>query len=145
MRINKRYVSFVAANIVSLGSGTNYAFSSYATQLADVLKLNSVTINAVGAAGNLLNYLSAPVHGIVIDKYGPRGLLALASVSLFVGYTIVAQAFQEDAWDIPVPILMVAMGLTGLGSNAGFTASLNTTGKNFPATVGNKTTYAERC
>lgn len=47
----------VAAATVALSSGTNYVFSSWATQLASRLHLSSSSTNAVGAMGNAGVYL----------------------------------------------------------------------------------------
>lgn len=73
------------ATVAALSAGTNYAFSSWAPQLASRLHLSSKQLNVVGAAGNAGVYLSGPLLGILVDKKGPRSALLIGAVALFTG------------------------------------------------------------
>ncbi|KAI9826274.1 MAG: hypothetical protein M1826_006696 [Phylliscum demangeonii] len=48
-----RVVSVIAATVIALACGTNYAYSAWAPQFAIKLNLSSTEINLIGTAGNL--------------------------------------------------------------------------------------------
>ncbi|GJE99445.1 MFS general substrate transporter [Phanerochaete sordida] len=134
-----RIATLFTSLLVSLGSGTNYVFSAYGPQLSARLHLSHTQMNIVGLSGNIGVYGTAPVWGWIVDHKGPRSLLALAFVTLLVGYTGIRHFFDEglpaDAKDISTLTfltLVLCSFLTGIGGNGGLTSSINSTAKSFP-------------
>ncbi|KAM0789266.1 hypothetical protein ACM66B_000108 [Microbotryomycetes sp. NB124-2] len=131
-----RSLLLAACGIVGLSSGTNYVYSAYAPQLAARLHMTSVQTNLVGAAGNLGVYLSGPVIGRVVDRGGPRRMLAVAAVLLFSGYFALRTLYlngNKHAAHV-IPLVAFAELLTGIGSTAGLSAAGNTVAKSFQKT-----------
>lgn len=81
-----RIVSVVAATCISLACGTNYAYSAWAPQFADALKLSSTQSNVIGVFGNLGMYLAGIPVGLLVDRRGPRYGVLLGAVFMGVGY-----------------------------------------------------------
>jgi MFS family permease len=82
----KRMVSAVAATVVALAAGTNYAYSAWAPQFGERMKLSSTEVNFIGAAGNLGMYASGIPLGLLTDARGPRLTTLLGAITLGVGY-----------------------------------------------------------
>ncbi|KAL6235238.1 hypothetical protein BDW75DRAFT_251056 [Aspergillus navahoensis] len=82
----KRIISVVAATLVALACGTNYAYSAWAPQFAQKMKLSSTQSNLVGAAGNLGMYACGVPMGLLTDNRGPRLTTLIGAVSLGLGY-----------------------------------------------------------
>ncbi|GAA6060417.1 hypothetical protein JCM10212_002185 [Sporobolomyces blumeae] len=134
---SQREVVLTAATVVSLSCGLNYLFSAYAPQIASKLDISNTQINVVGAAGNLGVYLSSPFIGRIVDRKGPRPLLAFAAVALTAGYLIIRAFYvggtSDDSWFswFGVPGLVFAELLTGVGSTAGLSSAGNTVAKSY--------------
>ncbi|KAL4978532.1 major facilitator superfamily domain-containing protein [Aspergillus desertorum] len=82
----KRIISVVAATLVALACGTNYAYSAWAPQFAQKMKLSSTQSNLIGAAGNLGMYACGVPMGLLTDTRGPRLTTLIGAVSLGLGY-----------------------------------------------------------
>ena len=83
-------------------------------------------------------YGSAPFLGRLADSRGPRLSLALSFLLLLTGYLGVKGVYDasgdhaERAKGGTLSILILFGLLTGIGSNAGYSATLNTVAKSFP-------------
>ncbi|KAK4054917.1 hypothetical protein OIV83_000841 [Microbotryomycetes sp. JL201] len=125
------------ATLAALSAGTNYAFSSWAPQLADRLHLSSKATNLVGAAGNAGVYLSGPSLGMVVDRRGCRLVLSIAAATLFMGYLMLHAIYVGGEtgpyrnWGLTG--LVIGELLTGVGSSAGLGAAVNGVSKSFSA------------
>ncbi|KAF9493728.1 MFS general substrate transporter [Pleurotus eryngii] len=128
-----------ACILVAMGSGTNYAFSAYAPQLGERLKLTHTQLNIVGIAGNIGVFSSAPVWGRCVDRYGPKPLFATAFVLLLTGYSGIRYSYHAGAIPSDFPSsglrfasLALCNFMTGVAGTAGIMGSVNTTARTFP-------------
>ena len=76
----------IAATVISLACGTNYAYSAWAPAFAENLKLSSTQSNLIGTFGNLGMYTAGIPIGLLVDSRGPRPGALLGAVLLGVGY-----------------------------------------------------------
>lgn len=134
MVTGRRLQVLVGSVIVSLGSGTNYAYSAYAPQLGDALHISHTLVNVVGLAGNMGVYFTSPLVGRLVDLRGPRILLISAFFLLLTGYYGIKYYFDQAVTPSTIEFLLLCLAsfATGVGGNAGFTAAMNTTAKSFP-------------
>lgn len=129
---------------------------AYGPQLGRRLRLSYSEQNFVGLSGNCVvgpltdrfrstdsrnpvgGYVSGPPLGKLADSRGPRLCLALAFLLLLSGYLGIKAVFDGSEDDTrPVGngtlfTLVLSEFLTGVGSNAGFSAALNTVLRSFP-------------
>ncbi|BAE59788.1 unnamed protein product [Aspergillus oryzae RIB40] len=101
----KRIISVVAGTLVALACGTNYAYSAWAPQFAERMKISATQSNFIvsclvslgkadvyrtdvsqGVAGNLGMYASGVPLGLLTDARGPRLTTFIGAVALGVGY-----------------------------------------------------------
>ena len=92
-----------------------------------------LTLHVVGVYG------TAPFWGYIVDHRGPRGLLALAFISLLVGYNGIRHFYDaglpdgaRDISTLAFLALVFCSFLTGIGGNGGLTSAINSTAKSFP-------------
>ncbi|MGO4750275.1 MFS transporter, partial [Streptomyces sp. 2MCAF27] len=100
---------FITANLIdSLGNGLVMAFT-----IVFFVKTTSLSLVAVGAAltaGQLLALPVPPFIGLLLDKYGPRTVVAAGnwiSVAGFIGFL-----FSHAAWQIVLWQFVVQLGST---------------------------------
>ncbi|MGF0175834.1 MFS transporter [Streptomyces sp. Marseille-Q5077] len=100
---------FVTANLIdSLGNGLVMAFT-----VVFLVKTTSLSLVAVGAAltvGHLLALPVPPLIGPLLDKYGPRTVVAVGnwvSVAGFIGFL-----FSHASWQIVLWQFVVQLGAT---------------------------------
>ncbi|WP_413811170.1 MFS transporter [Streptomyces sp. OE57] len=100
---------FVTANLIdSLGNGLVMAFT-----VVFFVKTTSLSLVAVGAAltvGQLLALPIPPIIGLLLDRYGPRIVVAAGnwiSVAGFIGFL-----FSHAAWQIVLWQFVVQLGST---------------------------------
>ncbi|KAL4879091.1 major facilitator superfamily domain-containing protein [Aspergillus karnatakaensis] len=137
----KRIVSVVAATLVALACGTNYAYSAWAPQFAQKMKLSSTQSNLIGAAGNLGMYACGIPMGLLTDNRGPRLTTLIGAVSLGLGYFPLHLAYNGGQGSMGVFFLSVFSFLTGFGSCSAFGASIKTAATNFPEHRGTATAF----
>ncbi|CAJ2513757.1 Uu.00g018760.m01.CDS01 [Anthostomella pinea] len=136
---NARIVSSVAATIISLACGTNYAYSAWAPQFADRLQLSATESEYIGLAGNLGMYLMGYFIGKFVDSHGPRPAVIVGAVLLGVGYFPLHQAY--DAGHGSVPWMCFVSFLSGLGGCMAFAAAIKTSALNWPHHRGTATAF----
>ncbi|KAG6918742.1 hypothetical protein DXG01_011933 [Tephrocybe rancida] len=134
-----RFVTLFVSLLVTLSSGTGYAFSAYAPQLSSRLQITHMQLNIIGVAKNIGAYSTAPVLGRIIDRRGPRILLALAFVMHLGGYSGMKSIFDSGVPGTSSSIstltfctLVLCSYMTGVGGNAALTSAINTVAKTFP-------------
>lgn len=95
-------------------------------------------------------YASGPVWGKVVDKRGPRILLASAFTFLLSGYLGIRYFYNSGLPDgvahlSPYSLVLLAFCslLTGAGGNGGLTGSVNSTAKTFPDKAVSSTNNAQ--
>lgn len=126
----RKLVSLLGSLIVALSAGSNYAYSSFAPQLQDSLKLTSTQINAVGITGNMGVYLSGVIWGRWVDKRGPRTAILTGAIMTLCGYgglSIVYNSWSQQSALLPALLNL----LTGIGNSGAFTAAMNAQAKSF--------------
>src|ERR1700712_1488608 len=120
------YLAVVAATLVSLACGTNYAYSAWAPQFADKLQLSSTQTNLVGAAGNMGMYAMGIPLGMVVDHRGPHLNIALGAFVVAGGYYFLREAYLDGADAVGITWLCMFSFLTGAGGCGAFQASIKT-------------------
>ncbi|BCS26567.1 putative MFS transporter [Aspergillus puulaauensis] len=137
----KRFVSIVAATMVALACGTNYAYSAWSPQYAEKMKLSSTQANLIGAAANLGMYACGIPMGLLTDNRGPRLTTLIGAVSLGVGYFPLHLAYKGGQGSMGVFFQAFFSFLTGFGSCSAFGASIKTAATNFPEHRGTATAF----
>lgn len=128
---HRKIVSLIGSLIVSLSAGSNYAYSSFAPQLQESLKLTSTQINAVGITGNMGVYLSGVLWGRWVDKRGPKAAMFTGAVLILCGYGGLSLVYRH-AWGQKSALLPAMLNLlTGIGNSGAFTAAMNAQAKSF--------------
>ncbi|KAF1996618.1 MFS general substrate transporter [Amniculicola lignicola CBS 123094] len=136
-----RIVSVVAATVISLACGTNYAYSAWAPQFAEKLQLSATQSNIIGTAANLGMYASGIPVGVITDKKGPRISAFIGMVALAVGYFPIHMAYEKGAGTMSVALISFCSFLTGVGSCAAFQGALKTATLNWPTHRGTATAF----
>ncbi|RAK96408.1 putative MFS transporter [Aspergillus ibericus CBS 121593] len=137
----KRIISVVAATLVALACGTNYAYSAWAPQFAHQMKISSTESNFIGAAGNLGMYASGIPLGLLTDARGPRLTTFLGAIALGIGYYPIYLAYEKGPGSLGIVFLSFFAFLTGFGSCSAFSASIKTSASNFPEHRGTATAF----
>ncbi|KAE8372676.1 MFS transporter [Aspergillus bertholletiae] len=137
----RRLISVVAATLVALACGTNYAYSAWAPQFAERMKISSTESNFIGVAGNLGMYASGVPLGLLTDSRGPRLTTFIGAVALGIGYYPIYIAYEHGKGSLSVAALSFFSFLTGLGSCSAFSASIKTAATNFPDHRGTATSF----
>ncbi|KAL2872839.1 putative MFS transporter [Aspergillus lucknowensis] len=137
----KRIVSVVAATLVALACGTNYAYSAWAPQFAQKMKLSSTASNLIGAAANFGMYACGIPLGLVTDTRGPRLTTLIGAVALGLGYFPLHLAYNGGQGSMAVFFMAFFSFLTGFGSSSAFGASIKTAATNFPEHRGTATAF----
>ncbi|CAD6592402.1 MAG: hypothetical protein ASARMPRED_006250 [Alectoria sarmentosa] len=136
-----RVSSVIAATIISLACGTNYAYSAWAPAFAEKLKLSSTQSNLIGTFGNLGMYTVGVPIGLLVDTRGPRPGALLGAVSLGVGYFSLYKAYDGGPGSISMPWLCLFTFLTGVGGCASFAGAVKTSALNWPNHRGTATAF----
>ncbi|KAE8319318.1 major facilitator superfamily domain-containing protein [Aspergillus transmontanensis] len=137
----KRITSVVAGTLVALACGTNYAYSAWAPQFAERMKISATESNFIGVAGNLGMYASGVPLGLLTDARGPRLTTFIGAVALGIGYYPIYIAYEHGKGSLSVGVLSFFSFLTGLGSCSAFSASIKTAATNFPDHRGTATAF----
>ncbi|PWY89519.1 MFS transporter [Aspergillus sclerotioniger CBS 115572] len=137
----KRITSVVAATLVALACGTNYAYSAWAPQFAHQMKISSTESNFIGVAGNLGMYASGIPLGLLTDARGPRLTTFLGAITLGIGYYPIYLAYEKGPGSLGIVVLSFFAFLTGFGSCSAFSASIKTSASNFPEHRGTATAF----
>ncbi|EJD00756.1 MFS general substrate transporter [Fomitiporia mediterranea MF3/22] len=138
-----RLTTLASSIVVALSSGTNYVYSAYAPQLGTQLRISHTKLNIIGLAGNIGVYSTGPFWGRIVDRRGPRILLASAFALLLVGYSGIryfynnpdhagANADAERISHFAFAVMTLCSFFTGAGGNGGFTSAVNASAKSFP-------------
>ncbi|KAI5117521.1 hypothetical protein M0805_009529 [Coniferiporia weirii] len=146
-----RLTTLVSSIVVALSSGTNYVSRPYAPQLASRLRISHTKLNVIGLAGNIGVYSTGPFWGKIVDRRGPRILLACGFIFLFIGYSGIRHFYNspdaaqadtnaERLSHLAFAALVACSFLTGAGGNGGLTSSVNATAKSFPDAMRASTT-----
>ncbi|KAI5287174.1 hypothetical protein KEM52_001713, partial [Ascosphaera acerosa] len=82
----QRAASIIAATLIALASGTNYAYSAWSPQFAHTMHLSFTQINVIGTSANLGMYATGAFTGKFTDARGPRPSGFIGAVCIGVGY-----------------------------------------------------------
>ncbi|EED13194.1 MFS transporter, putative [Talaromyces stipitatus ATCC 10500] len=137
----QRVISGVAATLIALASGTNYAYSAWAPQFAERMVLSSKQSNMIGIAGNIGLYCSGFFTGYLTDTRGPRPTLLLGALALFWGYYPLYLAYNHGQDFLSLSSLCFFSWLTGLGGSAAFSGAIKAAASNFPEKSGTATAF----
>ena len=134
-------ISVVAATIISLACGTNYAYSAWAPQFAERLNLSSTQSNLIGTFGNLGIYASGIPLGMMVDAKTPRWGVALGAIFFAGGYYPIAKAYDAGPGAYSMFSMCLFSFFTGCGSCSAFTAAIKAAALNFPDSRGTATAF----
>ncbi|BDD60874.1 hypothetical protein MAP00_005964 [Monascus purpureus] len=129
------------AQIQSIDFISQYAYSAWAPQFAQKMRLSSTESNLIGVAGNLGMYSSGIPLGLLTDSKGPRISTFLGSVTLITGYYPIYLAYERGPGSLGIFLLCLFAFLTGLGGSSAFSASIKTSAANFPNHRGSATAF----
>ncbi|KAL9000386.1 MAG: hypothetical protein Q9169_000903 [Polycauliona sp. 2 TL-2023] len=121
-----RVVSVVAATVISLACGTNYAYSAWGPQFAERMEFSSTQSNLIGTFGNLGMYGGGIPVGILVDSRGPTPGVILGGTFMGIGYFAMYKAFQNGPGSVALPWLCFFAVLTGIGGAAAFSGAIKT-------------------
>jgi MFS family permease len=136
-----RLLSVLAATLIALSSGTNYAYSAWAPQFASKLNLSATQSNLIGGFGNIGMYAMGIPGGLLIDSRGPRWGVFSGLVALGIGYFSLRGAYVAGRGGVSVPALCFFGMLTGLGSCTAFSAAIKVSATNWPRHRGTATAF----
>ncbi|KIW08762.1 uncharacterized protein PV09_00700 [Verruconis gallopava] len=137
----RRKVAVVAATLISLACGTNYAYSAWAPQFAERMHLSSTQSNLIGSMGNIGMYASGIPLGYMVDHKGPRPGVLLGSFALGAGFYPIKLAYDGGVGSMSVFMLCFFSFLTGFGSCSAFQAAIKTAALNWPLHRGTATAF----
>ncbi|KAL8778479.1 MAG: hypothetical protein Q9213_007402 [Squamulea squamosa] len=136
-----RVVSVVAATVIALACGTNYAYSAWGPQFAERMKFSSTQSNLIGTFGNLGMYGGGIPVGILVDSKGPKPGVILGGTLMGSGYFAMHRAFESGPGSISLPWLCFFAVLTGIGGASAFSGSIKTSALNWPTRRGTATAF----
>ncbi|KUJ24444.1 MFS general substrate transporter [Mollisia scopiformis] len=131
-----RLAALVAATTACLGSGTNYAYSAWAPQFSERLRITSAQSNLLGIAGNIGQALSAIPIGLFIDSTGARLAAMIGGVTIAIGYNLIYSAYMQGPEFMGFWMIWCMYFLTGIGSFSTFSAAIKITALNWPHRTG---------
>ncbi|MCJ1429404.1 hypothetical protein MMC29_007318 [Sticta canariensis] len=136
-----RVISVIAATLIALACGTNYAYSDWAPQFAERMKLSATQSNLIGTIANVGMYIAGIPVGLLVDSKGPRPWVLMGGLALGGGYFMLHRAYETGAGSISLPWLCVHSAATGLGGAAAFAGSIKTSALNWPEHRGTATAF----
>ncbi|KAF2127824.1 MFS general substrate transporter [Dothidotthia symphoricarpi CBS 119687] len=136
-----RIVSVVAATIIALACGTNYAYGAWAPQFADKLQLSATESNVVGTAANLGMYAAGIPVGFITDKKSPRLSTLIGAFALLGGYYPIKLAYDGGPGYMNLSMISFCSFMSGVGSCAAFQGALKTATLNWPTHRGTATAF----
>ncbi|KAI4139705.1 MAG: hypothetical protein L6R39_006159 [Caloplaca ligustica] len=136
-----RVISVIAATIIALACGTNYAYSAWGPQFAERMKLSSTQSNLIGTSGNLGMYIGGIPVGMLVDRRGPRPGVLVGGGLLMVGYFSMHRAYEGGPGSIALPWLCFFAFMTGIGGASAFSGSIKTSALNWPDHRGTATAF----
>lgn len=136
-----RYLSILAATLIALSCGTNYAYSAWSPQFSARLHLSATASNLIGNAGNIGMYAMGIPGGILIDRRGPRWGVAAGLIALACGYFPLRSAYIAGGEGYGTAWLCLFALLTGIGSCTAFSAAIKVSATNWPRHRGTATAF----
>ncbi|KAH9469387.1 hypothetical protein Pst134EA_009908 [Puccinia striiformis f. sp. tritici] len=113
----RQLITLISSVSIALSAGTNYAFSIYSVQLGHRLKLSSTTLNLIGIAGNLGMYISSPIVGRIIDRYGTMKPLLVGMILISIGYNTLHELYMNPETRLKIVLTSMGNMLIGIGSS----------------------------
>ncbi|GAB7354640.1 hypothetical protein MBLNU459_g5074t1 [Dothideomycetes sp. NU459] len=136
-----RVISVVAATGIALACGTNYAYSAWAPQFAERMRLSATEANVIGSAGNIGMYASGVPFGFLIDTKGPRWSVLIGAIALACGYFPLYSAYTNGPGSMSFSALCFFGFLTGMGSCSAFSGAIKVSATNWPQHRGTATAF----
>jgi OFA family oxalate/formate antiporter-like MFS transporter len=125
-RLPRRWLVVVVAALVMGGGGTyQFVWSSVSGVVGARFGASAPALGTVFTLFVLTQTLTQLPAGRIRDRYGPRNLLLVAAVCLFVGYAGVGVARS-------FPLVAAAYAVGGVGSGIAYTVAVNTPVKWIP-------------
>ncbi|CAG7926744.1 unnamed protein product [Penicillium olsonii] len=118
-----------------------YAYSAWAPQFAQHMKLSSTESNLIGVAGNLGMYATGIPMGLLTDARGPQLITLIGSIALGLGYFPIYLAYKNGEGSMPIVFLCFFAFLTGMGGCSAFGGAIKTAASNFPDHRGTATAF----
>ena len=104
--------------IHAIGALYYYGFTVFFLPVAADLGLNRAATSLIFSLARLEGSIDGPIVGLLIDRLGPRRMVALGGALTGLGFIILSQV--DDFW----AFLLVYMGLIAVGFDLGFFQSM---------------------
>ncbi|KAI9143183.1 major facilitator superfamily domain-containing protein [Paraphysoderma sedebokerense] len=123
---------FISTTLLLICAGNIYVFSSYATQIRDKLGYSQLQISTVGTAGLLGLYLTGPIWGYLIDRYGPRRTGISAVTLMMIGFLCMSETYSENFKNTSFIFMSAYYLIDGIGSAGTTLSCVSLNIKSFP-------------
>lgn len=126
----KRVLALVVSIFVGLASGTPYLYGIYSPQLIKRIGLTASDSANISIALNAGSGFGGLVGGVIIDHKGPRFLIFLGSLFIFLGYLGLYEIYLHAYRNLLI-VCFCAIAV-GFGSITSYFAALKASQANFP-------------
>jgi len=109
----ERHVCLMVALLMSLMSGTMYAFGAFETELKSHMNWSQTDIQLMGVAMHVGTYLMKPFCGAILDSCGPKVAACVAACLSLVGYGVVSACVAHTTMG-SVPLMAAMFFLVSL-------------------------------
>ncbi|ANZ73853.1 BA75_01325T0 [Komagataella pastoris] len=119
MKAITRVFLMVAVTVININCGTLYLYSAYSPQLAQRLGYTTRNASNIATAGQQGVLFSAPLVGLIIDKYGYTPAMILGSIMSFSAYFLLKIQFDHETssvWRSSMYLCSVGIGSTFVNS-----------------------------
>ncbi|AMD21727.1 HFL129Cp [Eremothecium sinecaudum] len=121
---------FIGANIIALGTGTQYLYSYYAPQLLTHCSIPVEYLSYFTFALTIGSSALGILCGFIIDTMGPQFSCGLSAFCTFIAYYSLRYCYSNKSNNIP--FLFLVFVLLGYGCISGFFAAVKCCTINYP-------------
>lgn len=128
--LGPRVRALVASVFVAVASGTPYVYSVYAPQLVKRAHFTGAEAAKLSLALSLGGSLGGLPAGLIIDGLGPQLATALGGVLSLIAFTTLHHTYSASIQSLP--LIMIALTLSGFASVLSFYSTVKCSTTNFP-------------
>ncbi|KJK17216.1 oxalate:formate antiporter [Burkholderiaceae bacterium 16] len=122
---NRWFYLILAVLLMCMISGVQYSWTLYAAPLQEKLGISLTAVQIAFTLSQVIQAVSQPSGGFVVDKFGPKGALIVSGIMISVGWAFMGQV--ETA-----PALYALYALAGAGVGVVYGTAINTANRWFP-------------
>ncbi|RKP08450.1 major facilitator superfamily domain-containing protein, partial [Thamnocephalis sphaerospora] len=124
-------ITLLSATFTMLTAGTQYTFSLFGPQMAQVLGYSHLELASIAAAASVGHYLSAPMVDAYV-RHGPRKAWIAAAVLLTTGYAGFALLMEGQLLTTSPWLAALFSALIGVGATSACTVAATLMVRRFP-------------